>query len=400
MTEMSIQLPPTSAPAPASAPTPTIEAEALCLDSFAAADEQVHLDTLEADRLRRAKFAYTTRAAAARAHAGEEPMYLLSGPSVRPRSGDIVLARIVTVGQHRRIETPSSRRATLFPGDEVVLAYGNRYAADQFHAVVPENLGPAHMVAAGGVAGHVVEQHAGIDEATVIEPLGLLSTKHGRLTLEGVSPLRVDPDDTSTPGRPPVIAVFGTSMNSGKSTTAAHLVHGLTAAGHQVGAGKVTGTGAGNDTHLYTDAGAAEVLDFTDFGFSSTFMLDSSGIRSLVTGHIRELTAAGASAIVLEIADGLYQAETRRLLDDPVFAAAVDTVVFSAHDALGAAAGVDLLASHGVPVACVSGLLTASPLATAEARASLEVPVAPTLELGEAPLALQVTGLDARGQGQ
>ncbi|GAA4284587.1 DUF1611 domain-containing protein [Brevibacterium daeguense] len=368
------------------------------LNPIAAVDEQVRLEALAPARLRRAKFSYTTRRAAQLAHDGQAGLYLLSGDSVRPLPGDILLARVVTLGKHKRIETPTSRRAGLFAGDEVVLAYGNRYAADQFHAVVPDGLGPCSMVAAGGVAGLVIDQHAAVEDATVIEPLGLLSTKTQRLTMAGLADLSVDIVDESTPGRPPVIAVFGTSMNSGKSTTAAQLIHGLTAAGRQVGAVKVTGTGAGNDPGQFRDAGAAAVLDFTDFGYPTTFKLDYPFIKALLTAQIRALTSADSEVIVLEIADGLYQAETRRLLEDPVFAAAVDTVVFAATDALGAVAGVDFLTARGVDVACVSGVLTASPLAAAEARAALDVPVAPTFELAQPELALQITGLAGRSE--
>ena len=60
-------------------------------------------------------------------------------------------------------------------------------------------------------------------------------------------------------------------MNSGKTTTAAHLIKGLVQAGLKVGAAKLTGTGAVGDIWLMQDAGANLVLDFTDTGFPSTY---------------------------------------------------------------------------------------------------------------------------------
>ena len=83
---------------------------------------------------------------------------LLTG-EVTPRVGDLVLVRIDKLGQHKHLELACGRRARLFPGDEVVLAYGNRYAPDQFEAEVPADMGPCHMVAAGGIAARVISKH-------------------------------------------------------------------------------------------------------------------------------------------------------------------------------------------------------------------------------------------------
>lgn len=103
---------------------------------------------------------------------------------------------------------------------------------------------------------------------------------------------------------------------------------------------------------------------------------------------IAALANSAADVVVIEIADGVYQGETRRLLADPVFQTVVDHVVFSAADALGATAGIQVLRGAGVTVAAVSGLLTASPLAAAEAAAVLDVPVLNTYSLCEPETAL------------
>lgn len=365
------------------------------------------LETLSAQRIASAKFAYTTRNAQRYVEHSDQEFYLLSGATVEPQSGDIVVARVVEIGQHKRLESPQSRRRTLFVGDEIVLAYGNRYASDQFHAVVPPDLGSCHLVAAGGVAARVVEQHSQIQPATVIEPLGLLATRQGRVTMASTAPrdflaphaaASQEPDqnesDREAPApeaegaeRPRVIAVVGSSMNSGKTTTAGCLIRGLASAGYAVGAGKITGTGAGNDPGLYLDSGAQTVVDFTDYGFPTTFREDHSVIRQLLVSEVRDLTDSGAEVIVVEIADGLFQAETRRLLDDSVFCDTVDQIMFAAGDALGAAGGIDLLRSHGLEVVTVTGLLTASPLAAAEARAALDVPITGTYALTDPEVA-------------
>lgn len=340
---------------------------------------------IDPQRLLAAKKAYTTRFVAATIEEDPSGFELLQ--EVAPQTGDVVLARVTGIGQHTRLESPVSRRQTMFVGDEILVAYGNRYAPDQFHSVVPSNLDDCHLVAGGGLASLVLEQHAGIKEATQISPIGLLAREGRPVNLRDVAPHNIQPTQEQ-PGRPPVIAVLGTSMNSGKSTTLGCLVKGLTAAGLTVSAGKATGTGAGNDPRLFQDSGATHVLDFTDFGYPTTFKIDYETVRSLLTSMIDALTLTTTDAVVIEIADGVYQGETARLLRDPVFQQAVDHVVFSAADSLGAAGGLQVLNTAGVNVAAVSGLLTASPLAAQEAAAVLTSPVISTFDLCQPATAL------------
>ena len=99
---------------------------------------------------------------------------LVTGADIKPRAGDLVLARVKHVGHQSRLHLPCGRRARLFKGSEIIVPYGNRYAVHQFEAVVPETLGECQLVAAGGVAGKVTSQHDGVRSATVLEPIGLV----------------------------------------------------------------------------------------------------------------------------------------------------------------------------------------------------------------------------------
>ncbi|UQN14972.1 P-loop NTPase family protein [Gulosibacter sp. ACHW.36C] len=323
--------------------------------------------------------AYTTRFIGAAVEANRAAFHLVSGADVHPSAGDIVVARVTKIGNHKRIETPESRKAILFVGNLVMVAYGNRYAADQFLAHVPGDLGPCHLVAAGGIAGAVETQHDRIGAPTQLEPLGLLADDRGVVNLRDYAPFAaaatdapIRPLDARGRKRPEVIAVLGTSMNSGKSTSMATLINGLTKSGLRVTAGKATGTGAGNDPTIYRDAGAETVLDFSDFGFGTTFKLPMPQIRAITFGLIEQLSAGDPDVVVVEIADGVFQGETSQLLRDPGFHAAVDHVVFSAVDALGALAGVRELQSAGLRVSTATGVMTSSPLASTEARAVLD----------------------------
>ncbi|MGO1182694.1 MAG: DUF1611 domain-containing protein [Micrococcaceae bacterium] len=344
----------------------------------------------------RVQAAYTTRFAGAELAARRGSFHLRSGLGVRPRSGDVVVARVVEIGQHQRVETPESRKAILFENSLILLAYGHRYAADQFLAHVPDSLQRCHLVAAGGIAGLVTETHADVDEPTVIEPVGLLADDDGVINLSRYAPLHFDDDAALArlrTRRPEVFAVLGTSMNSGKSTAAACLVNGLVASGRHVSAGKITGTGAGNDPMRYHDAGAHRVLDFTDFGYPTTFQTSMAEVRSLTVNLIDRLGQDDVDVVIVEIADGVYQEETAALLRDPIFHEVIDQVVFTASDALGAKAGVQALQQVGLTVAAASGVMTSSPLSTREAHqvlAEAGVPVIDTMELTDAAVATRL----------
>jgi hypothetical protein len=66
---------------------------------------------------------------------------------------------------------------------------------------------------------------------------------------------------------------------------------------------RTTGTGPGNDPWLFTHAGTQHVLDFTDFGFPTTFLTDHATVRGLLTSLIDALITAETDVVVVEIAD-------------------------------------------------------------------------------------------------
>jgi len=320
-------------------------------------------------RLIKAKPSYTTR----RFQPGMATTLLTGTPATgepRPRAGDLVLAQVTRIGQHIRIELPNGRRALLYPGDEIVVAFGNRYAVDQFEAVVPDDLGPCHLVAAGGIASLCLSKHQKMKSPTEIMPIGMIADADGRpFNLADFGLAKRQPPSR----RPPVTAIIGTSMNAGKTTTAAALIKGMTLCGRRVGAAKITGTGAGGDVWAMIDAGAHRVLDFTDAGYPSTNKLSAATIQDILATLVGTLCDAKVDAIVIEIADGLFLHETADLVTSERFRATVDDVVLAAGDAMGAHAGVRWLAEHGHEVALVSGVVTASALSAREAEGALDV---------------------------
>lgn len=345
---------------------------------------RVQVDAFDPEQ-RRVKSGFATRRVPPRV------MQTLVSGKVRPRSGDLVLARVTRLGQHSRIEHPNGRRARLHIGDEVLVAYADRYAPDQFESEVPTDLGPTQLVAAGGIASAMLTRSGSVRNATDIVPVGLVGDGRGR-------PLNVA-DFGLTPvvpahERPPTIAVIGTSMNAGKTTTIRWLVHGLSRAGARPGTTKVTGTGSGGDYWVMLDAGSHVTLDFTDVGLASTYRQPLAKIESAFVQLTDHLTAAGSGVALVEVADGIYQRETAWLIASETFRSAVDAVIFAAGDAGGAAAGVDHLRRQGLNVVALSGLITRSPLSVREAERVTGLPALSVDALVRTDVLSELIGVD------
>jgi hypothetical protein len=286
-----------------------------------------------------------------------------------------VLVCIESLGHHRRLHLPSGRQRRLFVGDEVIIAYANRYASRQFEARVPDNLGRCHLVAGGGVAATALLWPERIRYGpTVVTPIGLLSeTPNGGPI--NVADWRLPEVSPPGPYGPPIIAVVGTAMHSGKTTVAACLVHGLRRTSQRVGFAKVTGTGAAGDLFMLADAGADPVLDFTDVGYVSTYRATLTNLEHVLMQLVAHLQQADVDAIVLEVADGLLQPETAALIESDVFGSLVSGLIFTASDAMGAAFGAERLQCVGLDLLAISGVLTSSPLQVREAAKVTGLPV-------------------------
>jgi len=309
--------------------------------------------------LQSAKWTFTTRRVNRAAAVG-------LGPDVaRARVGDLVLARVETIGAHKRVQLDAGRPSALWRGDLIVAACGARYAADQFEGaarIAPEG---CDLLAGGGVLGRLEGRNAAVAAPTRCTPLGLLTGADGAvLNLADYARPRAAAERPRT-----VIALLGAGMNAGKTTAAAALIRGLTSAGRRVAGIKATGTGAFGDVNAYADAGAALALDFTDDGLPSTYRVAIDRIEAGIDALLAHAAADGCDAAVVELADGVLQPETAALLADGR-AARFDATLYAAGDALSAAGGLAALARLGVAPLAVTGLLTRAPLAVREAEAA------------------------------
>lgn len=308
------------------------------------------------------------------------------------RPGDLILAQVEEIGQHKRVQLTTGRPSELFPGDLVVLACGARYAPDQFEGLAEIDPAGADMLAGGGCIGRMVARNERIKPATRLLPKGRLLDGQGRA-------VNLDQFALPDPVRPadiPVIAVLGTAMNSGKTLATAQLALGLRRAGWKAAAIKATGTGAFGDYNEYSDTGAHYVGDFTDAGMVTTYLQPLSRIRSGIERLLSDAQRSGAEIAVMEVADGLFQRETAQLIADPWFQNRISGLVFACGDAVAAAGGVSELSRIGLRPDILTGIVSCSPMASAEAQAATHIPVLRKRDLSDPAevngLALRVAG--------
>lgn len=296
-----------------------------------------------------------------------------------PQVGDVAVFEVISIGKHTTVQGEDKRLCNIYAGDYIMAAFGTRYATEQFEGYMPEKIeSEYHILGAGGTVGIIKSMHAKFRNGgpTRLKMIGYATDKNGGI----INTKKLHADKMLSfrgvmQSLTRVVLSIGSSMDSGKTTTAAHLVRGLKNKGMRVGFIKLTGTIYTKDTDLAYDNGADAVANFGDMGFPSTFMCEESELLNLHETLLSNINAEHLDYVVVEIADGIYQRETEMLLGNSRFMAGVDSVIFSACDSLSAVQGVQALQQmHIIPVA-LCGLFTAAPLLIKEVKAKVHIPV-------------------------
>lgn len=297
----------------------------------------------------------------------------------RPRVGDVGIFEIIRIGKHKTVEDEDKRNVRIIPNDLMMAAFGNRYATAQFEGYVPDNCNDElHILGAGGIVGVVHSMHYNYIDIgpTTIRLVGLVKNNLGNvINTKAIQQSNMASFTGVAATATKVILSVGSSMDSGKTTSAAYMVNGLKNAGYKVAYIKLTGTAYTKDCDLNYDLGADITADFSDFGFPSTYLCEESELLDLYESLLQKVITIRPDYTVMEIADGLYQQETIMLLTRPRFKETIHSVIFSAGDSLAAINGVNSLTSWGLPPFVLSGLFTASPLLIKEIKKYTTIPV-------------------------
>lgn len=292
---------------------------------------------------------------------------------ISPRKGDLLLCQIDKIKQHTRLEDIHGRRNHLYEGDYIIVVAAKRYATDQFCSELPTQQGQCHLVAAGGIAGHVIHRSRQVKGPTEITLLGVLGNQDGlALNLASFAPLTHTP---SMQENIPVLVIVGSDMNAGKTTTVCACINGLSRQGLKVAGAKLTGTGAGPDYWRMHDAGANAVFDFLDAGYPSTIGLSIDDFLSLLTKFKSAAVTANSQVLILEIADGILQPETKALINSQKFVRQITGAIVAADSATSAMMVTERIIKAEFPVYAISGLFSRSPIACAEIAQESGLPV-------------------------
>jgi len=298
--------------------------------------------------------------------------YFLHQNRTKPKIGDVVLVRIDKINNHTKLMTARSERLRLHHNDIIVGVFGNRYATDAFEAQV-RGLDPLHLLTNAGMIGTVTSKSRKVKPPTQVTFLGYLGDETGR----NVN-IKQDlfPAEVADYQQQNVVLVVGSGMNSGKTATAANLVKALLNKGLRVAACKLTGSVSPGDLFEYHSTSAQDIRDFSDYGFPSTYLSERQELIGLFYTMLADTARSNPDVVVMEIADGVLQRETRMLLQAPEIRRNTCGVMLTATCAGSALFGVSKIELYGQRVIGVSGVITNSPLYVEEFQSNSQLPIA------------------------
>lgn len=295
-----------------------------------------------------------------------------------PQMGDVAVFEVISIGKHKSIQNTEGLTSTLFPNDHFLATFGTRYASNQFEGYLPTEPQLTYdILGQGGVVGTLHSSHSSFKGvgSTKVRLVGyavnehndVINTRYHGLVKETFKPSLSKPYQ--------VYLSVGASMDSGKTTTAAYFSRGITLAEKRVAYMKLTGTVHNKDRRLVKDCGAVASVDFSMCGYPSTFTCSTDEVLDIYATLIKQVELVEPDVVVVEIADGLLQTETAKLLKEQIFMQQVDGVILSCPDSLSVMGGMATLASFGIEPVMISGLATASPLMVREIERIAPIPV-------------------------
>lgn len=210
--------------------------------------------------------------------------------------GDYAVGEVLEASRTSPVELASGRMTEVAVFDEIVGALGTRAAT--LEAVgscmeVRDDL-RMHAMTAAGLLGRVTSRSAFIPSM-----LGLLY--RGHVTRDGrkvrMRDFVIPPVATSL--NCPVLLLIGTSMSSGKTTSARVIIRRLKKMGLRVVGAKLTGAGRYRDILAMADAGADAIFDFVDAGLPST-VCDRETYRESLSNLLGRIADANPDILVAE----------------------------------------------------------------------------------------------------
>ncbi len=231
------------------------------------------------------------------------------GDELIAREGYILAVRVLqNKFAYDTVEDVTGRMIKVKAGDILAGVLGYRRALRGYAGIVPDKLAVGdklHILNLGGVLGICTAGNPELGPPFEVEVLGAVLTFPDMGDRVGepahIYTSSILPANTLN-NLPPLIMIAGTSMNSGKTFAATELVRVLSKQGRNVAACKLTGVSLMRDMLSMGDAGAIEVMDFTQAGIAST---RGTKILPVARGILQHLAKSNPDLIVAELGDGI-----------------------------------------------------------------------------------------------
>lgn len=270
---------------------------------------------------------------------------------------------------YNQLEDPHGRLVPLHDGDVIAGVLGPRNALQGYAGHVPDRIAPGDVLQVlntGGVIGKCTSVNPDLGPPFDVEILGSVlmfpdfEDRSGVPAHIGMNAVRAPAEPA---GRPPVVYVAGTCMNSGKTSAACRLIRDLSTRGLAVGACKLTGVSLRRDALAMQDYGARWALSFNDAGIVSTTARTAVGVARTIFAH---LAHAGAEVVVAELGDGILgEYGVAEILADEELKSLSAVFVLCANDPVGAWGAKRVLAEQfGITIDVVAGPATDNSVGT------------------------------------
>lgn len=294
-----------------------------------------------------------------------------------PKAGDVAIFQVISIGKHTSIQGVNGNNTYIFPGDKILATFGSRYASAQFEGYVPKkHYTKYQLLGQGGVVGVLASMHAKFEDIgpTQLRLLGYAVDAENKVINTIFNGVERKTFNSIKRAYEMYLSV-GASMDSGKTTTAAYLCRGLINQKRKVAFIKLTGTVFAKDCSIVRDCGAKTAVDFSYCGYPSTFLVSINELLDILETLLNRVERINPDVVVIEIADGLLQRETKALINYTPFMNLIDGVLLSCADSLSINSGIEILSKmHHKPIV-LSGVFTASPLMVYEVKKETSIPV-------------------------
>lgn len=306
------------------------------------------------------------------------------GSEIPAQAGVVVAARVLNARRsYHTLENPQGRLVPLRPGEVIAGALGFRHALHGFAGKLPDAVkvgDTLQLLNLGGVIGQSTGSSPVLGSPFDLKVLGaVMDFGNGMRGQTQGQPATIQtpalPPAPLPKELPPILALVGTSMDSGKTTAASALVSNLSDQGLKVACGKLTGVSLRRDMLTQEDNGAFVSASFTDFGVVTTN--DENAVATAYS-LVAYLNDHSPDVIVLELGDGLFGPYgVQALLTDAAFRSAIQSLVLCANDPVGAWGAVrHLQEDYAIRPAVITGPVTDSRVGVDYCNQQLGLPAA------------------------